>query len=205
MEKPRNKRIILNDLKLTRAAAERLIAWLKKRKMQGLTIEPEREASLVAVEKVKLILEEEGGKGDPDLLIYRCPECGNFDAATQPITKANQMHYPKCKTREYELLELSDDGAPELHVPVKVLNAQGETTAVKVGAEAHPNEADHEIEWIGLSTSESLRISMLKKEGHLVFPAGHPQAPIDHGNPMLDGVTGIWIYCSQHKLWYAGY
>ena len=82
------------------------------------------------------------------------------------------------------------DGAYEKHVPV--IEAEGGTVKVKVGAVEHPSLPAHYIEWILLETEQGFQIHYLK-------PGMKPEAVFETN----EAVVAAYEYCNLHGLWKA--
>lgn len=118
--------------------------------------------------------------------VYKCPICGNIIEilhAGGPI--------PVCCGKEMLLMaENTVDAAKEKHVPVIEKAAGG--YLVKVGAVAHPMEADHWIEWIELQAGDHVYKAFLK-------PGDKPEAFFATDAAAVSARE----YCNKHGLWKA--
>lgn len=118
---------------------------------------------------------------------YYCTHCGNV------AVKVTDSGAPMscCGDPMVELKANSTDAAQEKHVPV--IEISGSQVTVKVGAVAHPMEADHYIEWIALVTDCGLQVAELEPgntpEAIFAYPAGK--------------VIEAYAYCNKHGLWTA--
>ena len=117
---------------------------------------------------------------------YRCEHCGNI------VTFVNASGVPVmcCGQKMTELVPGSTDGAFEKHVPV--VEIQGSTVVVKVGAVEHPMLDAHYIQFIALETTQGCQIKYLKPG----------QAPIA-SFALAEGeqVVAAYEYCNLHGLW----
>lgn len=117
---------------------------------------------------------------------YRCDHCGNI------ITVVNASGVPVmcCGQKMTELVPGTSDGAFEKHVPVVEL--QGSTVVVKVGAVEHPMLDAHYIQFIALETNQGCQIKYLK-------PGEAPAAAF----ALAEGekVVAAYEYCNLHGLW----
>ena len=89
-----------------------------------------------------------------------------------------------------ELTANTTDGAYEKHVPV--IEAEGGTVKVKVGAAEHPSLPAHYIEWILLETEQGFQIHYLK-------PGMKPEAVFETN----EAVVAAYEYCNLLGLWKA--
>ena len=117
---------------------------------------------------------------------YRCEHCGNI------VTFVNASGVPVmcCGQKMTELVPGTTDGAFEKHVPV--VEIQGSTVVVKVGAVEHPMLDAHYIQFIALETTQGCQIKYLKPG----------QAPIA-SFALAEGeqVVAAYEYCNLHGLW----
>lgn len=119
-------------------------------------------------------------------LFFKNDETGAFLAALDPDTPA---------PAGYHVVEANtEDAAVEKHVPVIELQRDGHVINVKVGANEHPMEREHYIEWIALETEGRLEIHYLKpgQTPTTFFPGG-----VKAGT--------AYAYCNLHGLWKASF
>ena len=119
--------------------------------------------------------------------IYMCKLCRNVikvlhAGGGELICCGKPMNLIKAHTIEEE--------GNEKHKPVIEANEEGVT--IKVGSVAHPMEAEHYIEWIGISTDKGSSKKFLKAGDapEVVFPI---KAPIE--------TISARAYCNVHGLW----
>ena len=119
---------------------------------------------------------------------YQCEICGNlFDAIADAGVAPNC-----CGMDMIELDANSSDGAGEKHVPV--LERNGKTLKVKIGAVGHPMEERHYINWILVEQGPHTQRVVLK-------PGAVPEATFDLAGA-AEPVTA-YEYCNLHGLWKA--
>ena len=120
--------------------------------------------------------------------IYRCDHCGNI------ITFLHVTGVPVmcCGQKMTELVPGTVDAAQEKHVPVVEQN--GSSVLVKVGAVAHPMLPEHFIQWIILETNQGCQVKYLQ-------PGQAPEAVF----ALAEGekVVAAYEYCNLHGLWKA--
>lgn len=120
--------------------------------------------------------------------IYRCDHCGNI------ITFLHATGVPVmcCGQKMTELVPGTVDAAQEKHVPVVEQN--GSSVLVKVGAVAHPMLPEHFIQWIILETNQGCQVKYLQ-------PGQAPEAVF----ALAEGekVAAAYEYCNLHGLWKA--
>ena len=120
--------------------------------------------------------------------IYRCDHCGNI------ITFLHATGVPVmcCGQKMTELVPGTVDAAQEKHVPVVEQN--GSSVLVKVGAVAHPMLPEHFIQWIILETNQGCQVKYLQ-------PGQAPEAVF----ALAEGekVVAAYEYCNLHGLWKA--
>lgn len=121
------------------------------------------------------------------LQIYKCKTCGNIveimhGALGELVCCGNPMEFQK---------ENTVDASKEKHVPV--LEENGITIKVKVGAAPHPMTPEHHIEWIEVINKDYVNRKYLK-------PGDKPEADFYvHKQPGLI----LREYCNLHGLWKA--
>lgn len=119
------------------------------------------------------------------LQIYKCEVCGNIieimhQASGELVCCEKPMKLQK---------ENTVDTSREKHVPV--LEDNGITITVKVGATPHPMTPEHYIEWIEVINNDYVNRKYLK-------PDGKPEADFYvHKQPGLI----LREYCNLHGLW----
>jgi superoxide reductase len=118
------------------------------------------------------------------LEIYKCEVCGNI----VEVMHGGEGSLVCCGEEMKLFTENTVDAAREKHVPVIEKTAAG--YKVKIGAEPHPMEESHYIEWIELVAGDKAYRQFLK-------PGDAPEAvfAID-----ADEVTAR-EYCNKHGLW----
>ncbi|MFC1742476.1 desulfoferrodoxin family protein [Candidatus Riflebacteria bacterium] len=117
--------------------------------------------------------------------VYKCNSCGIIVQVAH-----GGMATLFCCNIPMELLEgQTSTGANTDHLPLVKKTEDGLT--VKVGAEAHPMEDGHYIEWIEIFTEN---ISMTR----FFNPGDIPEAnfPIEISGPKMN----VLIYCNKHRL-----
>ena len=119
---------------------------------------------------------------------YRCDHCGNI------VTFVHNSGVPVmcCGQKMTELVPGTVDAALEKHVPV--VQVQGASVHVQVGAVAHPMLPEHVIQWIALETNQGSQIKYLQ-------PGQAPQA--DFALAPEEQVVAVYEYCNLHGLWKA--
>lgn len=119
---------------------------------------------------------------------YRCEHCGNIVG----IVHASGVPLVCCDDNMKELIPNTHDGAGEKHVPVFEVNDN--KVYVKVGAEEHPMNVDHYIQWIAIETTSGNQRKCLK-------PGDKPEAcfALCEG----DEIVAVYEYCNIHGLWAA--
>jgi len=117
---------------------------------------------------------------------YRCAICGNIVG----VVNNGGGQLTCCGQPMEEIVPNTTDAAQEKHVPVIEVN--GQSVTVKVGAVAHPMTAEHFIQWISLSTEQGNQRKTLN-------PGDKPEATfaITAGDKVLDA----FAYCNLHGLW----
>lgn len=119
---------------------------------------------------------------------YICPICGNIvlrvvDSGVTPVCCGQPMK---------EMVPNTVDAAHEKHVPVITRLCKG-TYRVTIGAEPHPVEAAHHIDFIYLKTDRGGQLRYLG-------PLRPAQADFIDCN---DPIVGVYAHCNLHGLWYA--
>jgi len=95
-----------------------------------------------------------------------------------------------CGEHMTELVPGSVDASHEKHVPVVEVN--GNTVTVKIGAVAHPMTEEHYIQWVYLHSENG-------GQRRCLVPGEEPKAVFE----LVDGdkpVT-VFAYCNLHGLW----
>lgn len=121
------------------------------------------------------------------LQVYRCMVCGNV---------VEVMHSGRgqlvCCGQPMRLIPIKRDGeGKEKHLPV--IKVDDSTVTVTIGNIPHPMEENHYIEWIEVSTDDSVFRRTLK-------PGYKPKAEFHIGGTSDEKVT-IRVYCNIHGLW----
>ena len=117
---------------------------------------------------------------------FVCEECGNLVGALYfsgaPMTC--------CGDHMTELLPGTVDASLEKHVPVVEVN--GNTVTVKIGAVAHPMTEEHSIQWVYLHTEKGGQRFCLN-------PGDEPKAvfALTEGDKAVEA----YAYCNLHGLW----
>ena len=119
---------------------------------------------------------------------YRCDHCGNLIL----FVKSAGVPVMCCGQKMTELVPGTVDAAQEKHVPVVEQN--GSSVLVKVGAVAHPMLPEHFIQWIILETNQGCQVKYLQ-------PGQAPEAVF----ALAEGekVAAAYEYCNLHGLWKA--
>ena len=115
---------------------------------------------------------------------YKCKDCDNIMILSAPNA---------CCTKDWaELIPNTTDAAGEKHVPV--IEADGQSVNVKVGAVEHPMLDAHYITWILLETNQGYQ----KKD---LVPGVKPVVSF----ALAEGETAVaaYEYCNLHGLWMA--
>ena len=120
------------------------------------------------------------------LEVYQCKHCGNI----VEVLHGGAATMMCCGEPMKLLREGTTDGAQEKHVPVIEKTETG--YKVKVGAVAHPMEADHYIEWIELVADG---ISYTK----FLEPGDAPEAEFCVKAEKVVARE----FCNKHGLWKA--
>ena len=117
---------------------------------------------------------------------FVCKHCGNI------ITFAKSSGVPVvcCGEKMQELVPGTVDASLEKHVPVVEIN--GNSVLVVVGAVEHPMVPEHFIEWIVLETTQGYQLKRL-------CPGEKPAAQF----ALAEGeqVVAAYEYCNLHGLW----
>lgn len=125
---------------------------------------------------------------------YICSICGNLiekivDGDTTPSCCGKTMR---------ELRPESTDGALEKHVPVFQYNKEETDTSkfkqvlVKIGAENHPMDKVHHIEWIEIETNKGTQRKILN-----VGDSPSTLFILEENEDLLN----IYAYCNLHGLY----
>lgn len=127
-----------------------------------------------------------GPENKSEMNFYKCEICGNI------ILKLHDSGInPQCCSRTMSKVVSGDsDGAPEKHVPVCKID--GDLIEIQVGAEDHPMESDHHIEWILLKTNLGFHTKFLAVNHS-------PKAcfKLVHG----EKAEFIYCYCNLHGIY----
>jgi superoxide reductase len=119
--------------------------------------------------------------------IYKCEVCGNIIE----IMHGSSGELVCCNKPMKLHKENTVDASKEKHVPV--LEDNGTTIKVKVGATPHPMTPEHYIEWIEVINNDYVNRKYLK-------PDGKSEADFYvHKQPGLI----MREYCNLHGLWKA--
>jgi superoxide reductase len=127
-----------------------------------------------------------------EMKFFICRHCGNI------IAYATNKGVPVicCGEKMQELVPNTTDAAHEKHVPVVIVdgNGNGGKVYVKIGSVAHPMTEKHYIEWVGLQTREG-------NQRKALLPGQAPEVcfMICPG----DEVEAVYAYCNLHGLWKA--
>lgn len=117
---------------------------------------------------------------------FVCKHCGNI------ITFAKSSGVPVvcCGEKMQELVPGTVDASLEKHVPVVEIN--GNSVLVVVGAVEHPMVPEHFIEWIVLETTQGYQLKRL-------CPGEKPAAEF----ALAEGEQAVaaYEYCNLHGLW----
>jgi superoxide reductase len=115
--------------------------------------------------------------------IYKCEVCGNIIE----VTHGGAGQLVCCGKPMVWMEENTIDASLEKHVPV--IEVHGTKVKIKVGAETHPMEEAHYIEWIEYVTAEKVDRKYLK-------PGDKPEAEFNLTDPGF-----ARAYCNLHGLW----
>ena len=119
---------------------------------------------------------------------YRCDHCGNIftflHASGVPVSCYGQ--------NATELIPGTVDAAYEKHVPV--VEQQGPSVHIKVGAVQHPMIPEHYIQWIAMETNLGSQIRYLQ-------PGQVPEATFVLAEG--ESLVAAFEYCNLHGLWKA--
>ena len=119
--------------------------------------------------------------------IYKCSVCGNVVEVT--FGSAGQL---VCCGKPMELMaEKTQDEGNEKHVPVAE-NVEGNQFRIKVGAEPHPMEEAHYIQWIEVLKDDGLIRKHLK-------PGDAPEKEF----AIQRSPVKLRCFCNIHGLWAA--
>ena len=120
--------------------------------------------------------------------VYKCSDCGTIVM----LIKKGGCTPSCCGHAMAELKANTTDAAQEKHVPVVEQN--GSSVLVKVGAVAHPMLPEHFIQWIILETNQGCQVKYLQ-------PGQAPEAVF----ALAEGekVVAAYEYCNLHGLWKA--
>lgn len=125
--------------------------------------------------------------------IYKCLVCGNIvevlhTGIGQLVCCGQPMNLENPNTV---------DASTEKHLPVaeklpnEGLTCPNQGFLIKIGAEAHPMEEKHFIEWIEVETADGKRGKKFLKPGE------QPQADF----PTNSKIIKARAYCNMHGLW----
>ena len=119
--------------------------------------------------------------------IYRCNICSNIVEVRYPGTGILVC----CGSQMQHLLEKKEGVGPEKHVPIIEKTDHG--IKIKIGAQSHPMEKNHLIEWIELIADDQVCCKILK-------PGDKPEAEFRMN---IDSISQIEAreYCNIHGLW----
>lgn len=117
---------------------------------------------------------------------YYCEDCDNM------VILLNDGGVPMkcCGQPMIELLPGTGNASPEKHLPV--LHIDGTQAVITVGAEEHPSNSSHFIEWIALQTKQSIQCKPLS-------PNHPPRLSFQLGQG--DPVEAVYAFCNLHGLW----
>ena len=117
---------------------------------------------------------------------FVCKHCGNL------VGMIHSSGAPMicCGDPMTELVPGSVDASHEKHVPVVEVN--GNTVTVKIGAVAHPMTEEHSIQWVYLHTEKG-------GQRRCLAPGEEPKAVF----ALVDGDKPVtaYAYCNLHGLW----
>lgn len=118
--------------------------------------------------------------------LYYCAHCGNI------IYKVVDKGVPVmcCGEKMQEMKANTTDGALEKHVPV--IETNGHTATISVGAVTHPMLDEHYITMIASVVGNKVTFAQLK-------PGDEPKMVVGH----KDGPIEAYEYCNLHGLWKA--
>lgn len=116
--------------------------------------------------------------------VYRCYVCGNIVEVLD--AGGGELHC--CGAKMVLLAAKASQGGHEKHAPIIEQIQAG--VRVRVGAEPHPMQPDHCIEWIEAGCDQYLCRRYL-------VPYGQPEAEF---NLPADGLQ-VRVYCNKHGLW----
>ena len=121
-----------------------------------------------------------------ELKLYYCAHCGNI------VYKVVDKGVPLmcCGEKMQELQAGTTDGALEKHVPV--IETNGHTATVSVGAVQHPMLEEHYIPFIATVVGNKVTFAQLK-------PGDEPKVVVGH----KDGPVKAYEYCNLHGFWKA--
>ncbi|MBU1344654.1 MAG: desulfoferrodoxin [Proteobacteria bacterium] len=118
--------------------------------------------------------------------IYKCEKCGNI----VQVLHGEKPPVMCCGQPMDRMVENTVDAAREKHVPV-IEKVDG-GYLVKVGSVAHPMGKDHFIEWIELTSEDSVFV-----QRQMLTPASAPEAKFK-----TDAAKVVArAYCNLHGLW----
>ncbi|MEG2001953.1 MAG: desulfoferrodoxin family protein [Clostridia bacterium] len=117
---------------------------------------------------------------------FKCEHCGNIIG----FVKDKGVPIVCCGEKMKEIVPNTVDAAKEKHVPV--IEQNGNSVVVKVGAVAHPMQDVHFIEWIAIQTKQGNQ----RKE---LAPNVLPQATFSLSDG--DELIAVYAYCNLHGLW----
>jgi superoxide reductase len=118
--------------------------------------------------------------------IFRCDVCRNM----VEVTHGGQGELVCCGQPMEQLTPKTQDQGHEKHVPV--IDRREDGYVVRVGANPHPMEPDHHIEWIELVLGDQVLRQQLE-----------PGGPAEAFFPTAVRGVDIWAreYCNVHGLW----
>lgn len=120
--------------------------------------------------------------------IYKCEFCGRM----VEVIKDSTSELVCCGHPMKEMIPGTVDASVEKHVPV--VEIDGKTITVTVGALKHPMEEEHHIEWIAIETKEGSQRKMLE-------PGDEPKAVFVLSD--TDEFISATESCNIHGLWKA--
>ena len=117
---------------------------------------------------------------------FVCKHCGNLVG----MIHSSGVPMICCGDPMTELVPGSVDASHEKHVPVVEVN--GNTVTVKIGAVAHPMTEEHSIQWVYLHTENG-------GQRRCLSPGDEPKAVF----ALVDGDKPVtaYAYCNLHGLW----
>lgn len=121
-----------------------------------------------------------------EMLIYRCPICGNVIC----MMEASGVE-PFCCGFEMDRMSANtSDGVQEKHVPV--IRREGTRVEIRVGEIEHPMLPAHHIQWICVLTGEYAYFRRLTSDDR---PLAVFHIPED------EKIQSVYEMCNLHGLW----